>query len=385
MQLLFTKSMRGVDEGGQVGPPSWAWFAFASLAVSAAAITLWLGRGASFWHDECDFLHHRTLADPLSLLVPHNDHAVVLPAVVYRVIVDVVGTANYLPYLALLQAAHVATAAGLFAILLPRSAWLALGAAAVFLVLGSGADNLFWAFQITFVGSTAFGTWALWAAERGRWSLASALLAGSLFSSLVGVPFLIAAGVIALARDRQAIVWLGLPAGLLGGWWAVFGRGWVRPPDWATTEYGSPASIDSWSLVPGYLVKATMTTLAGVSGQGYGGAVLFLVALIAAAVVAYSRGWRPSPLQSGVMAGFVIFVAMVGVIRATNPAGFTPRYVYVAALLLLLILPAIRHTRLTSATAVVILALALSGNVITLVEKGADWATRTNGELACQR
>ena len=373
----------GDVEGGQPLTSPWTWLAFASLAVATFAFELWLGRDASFWHDECDFLHHRALADPLTWFIPHNDHAVVLPAVAYRILVDLAGTKDYLPFLALLQVAHITTAAGLFAILLPRSALLAFGAAAVFLLLGSGGDNLFWAFQITFVGSTAFGTWALWAAERRRWTLASALLVGSVFCSLVGVPFLLAAGVIALARERRGIVWLVPPTVLLVVWWAIFGRGWVRPAAWATTEFGSPASIESWSLVPGYVVKATMTTLAGLSGQGYGGAVLIVIALTWAAIVASFGGWRPSPWQLGVAAGFVVFVAMVGVIRATNPAGFTPRYVYVAGLLILLLLPAIRNTRVSSATAVVILAFALTGNLITLVEKGQDWAMRTNGELAC--
>ena len=34
------------------------------------------------------------------------------------------------------------------------------------LFLGSGSENLFWAFQMAFVGSVAFGLWGLVALER---------------------------------------------------------------------------------------------------------------------------------------------------------------------------------------------------------------------------
>ena len=247
---------------------------FGLLAATAATLVLWLGRNVAFWHDDCDFVQHRSLADPLGLFVPHNDHAVALPAAAYRAVVDVAGTGSYLPFLALVQVAHIATAAGLLAVLAARSVWLGLGAATLFLFLGSGADNLFWAFQITFVGSTAFGVWAIWAAERQRWPLAGMLLVGSVFCSLVGLAFIVAVGVTGLARPRRAVAWSLLPVGALSGWWILFALGWERPPDWAVYTYGSPLSLESWGHVPGYVFEATFRTVAAVSGLDLGLAFL---------------------------------------------------------------------------------------------------------------
>ena len=357
---------------------------FGALAIAATSLILWHGRATSFWHDECDFLHHRSLTEPLSLFVPHNDHAVVLPAAAYRVLVELVGTGSYLPFLALVQIAHVATAAGLLATLAQRSVWLGLGAATLFLFLGSGADNLFWAFQITFVGSCAFGVWGLWAATRNRWTLAGVLLLGSVFCSLVGLAFVTAAVAVALSRRKRRAVWVALPVIGLGAWWWVFARGWERPPDWAVYPYGSPVSLESWSHVPAFVFEAAFRTVAQLSGQDLGLAFLFVVGGACAALVALSRGWRPTSLQVGAVLGFVVFATMVGIVRAVVAADFESRFVYVAALLGLLMLPVIPRGRIPAAAAAFLFVIALGSNILAFDPMAERWTARVDGVLACQ-
>jgi hypothetical protein len=379
-----TRPAREREIESQLRIKAWLRLILPLLAATEAILVLWLGRNASFWHDDCDFLHHRSLADPLSLFVPHNDHAVALPAIAYQAIVDALGTGSYLPFLALVQVAHITTAAGLFAILATRSTWLGLGAAGLFLFLGSGADNLFWAFQITFVGSTAFGVWALWAAERDRWSLAGVLLVGSVFCSLVGVAFVVAVAVVGISRGGRGVAWVALPVVTLGVWWLIFGFGWERPPDWAVYTYGSPLGLDSWKRVPGYVFEATFRTVAEVSGLDLGLAFLFVVVGSGAALVAVIRGWRPSPLQFGALFGFLAFSAMVGVIRAVSASEFESRFVYVTALFALLMLPTVRRTPAHVAAAVLLLAIALGSNVLALPRAAEVWTARANGVLACE-
>ena len=361
----------------------WPVLLFALISLAAAGLVIWLGRETSFWHDDCDFLHHRSLADPLSLFVPHNDHAVVLPAIAFRIVADLAGTGSYVPFLALAQVAHVATAAGLFAILAARSVWLGLGAATLLLFLGSGADNLFWAFQITFLGSTAFGVWALWAAERDRWRLAGGLLVGSVFCSLVGLAFIAAVAAVGLARRRREVAWVALPVVLLVAWWATFARGWERPPDWAVYAYGSPLEAESWILVPRYVFQATLSTVADVSGQNLGLAFLFVVGGTGAALVAVVRGWRPSPIQLGALLGYLVFASMAGVIRAAEASGFAPRFVYVAASFALLMLPTVPRARMLVAVGVILFGIALGSNVLDLAQIAEKWTMRTTGDLAC--
>ena len=358
--------------------------AFGVVAAAAGALILWLGRGGWFFHDDCDFLHHRSLAEPVSLFVPHNEHAVVLPAVAYRAVADLAGAESYLPFLALLVAAHIATAAGLFAILRAQSVSLALGAAGLFIFFGSGADNLFWAFQITFIGSTAFGVWGLWAALRDRWRLASILLVGSVFSSLVGLPFLIAVAVLAWFRRRRELAWLLLPILLLAGWWWTFARGWVRPPDWAADAYGSPLNLESWAGVPVFLFEAAAWTIADVTGQGLAFALAYLIVGTGAILVAISRGWRPSPLQVAALLGLVSFAVMAGVVRAGAEHRFESRFVYVTALFALLMLPRVRMTPIRWGLAGLVLVIALTANVVALQTAAVRWDMRASEVLACE-
>ena len=368
----------------RLGPGHLGFVAFVLLAFGGASGVLWLGRNASFWHDECDFLHHRSLAEPLSLFVPHNDHAVVIPAAAYRAVVDLFGTESYVPFLALVLVAHVATATGLLAMLAPRSIWLGLGAATLFLFFGSGAENLFWGFQITFVGSTAFGVWALWAAERDRWRLAAAMLAASVFCSLIGVAFVVAAGVIGLLDKCRGVAWVSLPLILLAAWWMAFGLGWERPSDWAVYEYGSAIDVNSWRLVPRYILQATFLVGSAVSGFPIALAFLLVCGALGLLLWALLRGWRPSPFQLGIGLSYLTFTTMAGIVRAASATTFVPRFIYVAALLMLLLLPTVPRTRVAVMVAGALFAVAIASNVFALVAAADFWTARASGPLACE-
>ena len=354
-----------------------------AAATASVAITS-LGNGTSFWHDECDFLHHRSLHDPIGLFTPHNDHAVAIPAAAYRLVVDVAGTGSYLPFLGLLLIAHVATAAGVFAVLGSRSAWAGLGAAVVLLFLGSGADNLFWAFQVTFVGSTAFGVWGLWAAQRGRWGVAALVLTGSVFCSLVGVAFVAAAAAYGIAARTRSTAWLLLPAGALAGWWLLFARGWTRPPDWAVYEVGSPTRLESWLHVPSFVFEAIVRTVEGVSGLPLALAFIVVIGGTLAGAWAVARGWRPSPLRVAAVVGVVTFMCMVAVVRAQDAIDLRPRFLYVGAVFLLLLVPRIPAKPVWVTTTIVLFALALGSNIVALPMEAEEWAARAAGPLACQ-
>ena len=68
---------------------------------------------------------------------------------------------------------HSAAVGGVFVLLARRlPPWAALVGVVPLLVLGSGYENLLWAFQIGFVGSVAAGTWGLVALETDhrRWT-----------------------------------------------------------------------------------------------------------------------------------------------------------------------------------------------------------------------
>src|SRR3989442_3623880 len=69
---------------------------------------------------------------------------------------------NYVPYMAVLLALHATTVVLLFELVRRRAGDLiAVGAAALLLVMGAAWENLLWAFQIGFVGSVACGLGSL--------------------------------------------------------------------------------------------------------------------------------------------------------------------------------------------------------------------------------
>ncbi|HET9755096.1 MAG TPA: hypothetical protein VFP66_01235, partial [Candidatus Limnocylindrales bacterium] len=142
-------------------PDRWA-VAFGAIALAAAVALLWLGLGMTFFSDEWAFIEQRSLGDPASWFAPHNEHWVTFPVLLYRAVVETIGIGSYVPFHLVLIALHLAVATLVYR-LTERSAGprFALIGATIVLFLGGGFENLYWAFQISFVGSTLLGLLAM--------------------------------------------------------------------------------------------------------------------------------------------------------------------------------------------------------------------------------
>ena len=130
------------------------------LVVVVGAVTIrWIGRDLWFDIDDWGFLAGRSGRELDDLLDSWNQHWTTVPIVAYRGLWRVVGVNHYWPYQALTIGAHLASAC-LLRVVMRRAGtdpWLATAAAALFVFLGSGNENLVKAFQFTFAGSLAFG------------------------------------------------------------------------------------------------------------------------------------------------------------------------------------------------------------------------------------
>ena len=297
-------------------------FAFAVLAVVAGATILWLGRSRTFTADEFDLLGRRLVL--IDFLRPHNEHLTALPVLAYQTLMAVFGTGTYVPYLTLLAVLHIVAAAGVALLVRGR---LGLMAASVVLFLGSGAENLFWAFQIGFVGSVAAGLWAM-RVERS-W-LSAVLLGVSLGCSGIGLVFVLP---VAVVRGRGA-AWLAAPLALYGLWFTGFGT--------RLDHSGTLAQTAEWFVL----------------GIGWAFGSLFGVGLaiglgLVVAVGGLALIHRPDRLTAAALIGVVAEYGLIAVSRAgMQEVSFVAasRYVYVAAPFLLITMAGLIHDRRLLAT-----------------------------------
>ena len=201
---------------------------FAALALGSWALLLYLGCSLTFYWDEWAFITFD--GGLVDYLRPHNEHWSTLPLMLYRATFGIVGLRSYLPYLAEVDLLHILAVAGAYAITRARvGPVVATLVAFPLLLLGSGSQNLFWAFQTGFVASVMFGIWSLFFIERAdRRSpvIASALLVGSLMSSGIGLVFLVAAGVRTTVEPslRRRALAVAPPALVYLVWFALIGH-----------------------------------------------------------------------------------------------------------------------------------------------------------------
>ncbi len=325
----------------------WPDVAFAVLVVMTFVGLLYLGRSLTFWQDEWSFIDFDSHGSLLAYLVPHNEHWSTVPRIFYAALLALFGMRSYLPYLSLLLVLHLFAVVAVYVLLARRHTRLiALAMAVPLLVLGSGYGNLFWAFQIGFVGSTAAGVWALVALEspgRRNGALGSVLLLVSLASSGMGLFFLAAAAVrlVAEARLRERIPSLALPTGSYILWYLAFGRAGLA-------ERGQLATL---SEALDFAARGLLHSIARFSGldaqSGWLGSTMATVVLPAMLLFAglmtlvwmVVRRRTVPPLALAALTAFIVMYAVIGLVRAQLTSDFAERsrYVYVAAFFMVLL------------------------------------------------
>jgi hypothetical protein len=338
------------------------------LALAAIPVLVWLSRGMTFYHDEYTFILLRDLS-LRGIFAPHNEHLSALPVIVYRVLLGTVGMASYWPYLAVLFALHIAVA-GIVYVVVRReapTAW-ALGAMAVMLVLGSGGDDILWAFQMGTIGATAGGMAALVVAPR-RPALAAVFLTLALGCSGVALAFVVGTALQLLLTRPRALVWLVIPVGLYLVWYVTFGSSGLGGVGLAG--------------LPAYVLSGLAASAAGALGS-----TILIVGAVALLAVAFGLVWARSvsPAVLALLASAVAFFAIAGLVRAQlGPDQATaPRYVYVAAPAFIVagtVLLARLRKPLGDVIGIAVLVVARTGNVVLLIESH----DRLLSKVECER
>lgn len=315
---------------------TWADAPFIVVALASGVWLLYLGRSLTFWFDEWRSITFD--GELIDYFQPVNEHWSTVPLLLYRATFEVVELRSYLPYLAELVLLHLVAVTAAYVLMRRRlGAPTAVLLALPLLLLGVGAENLYWAFQTGFVASVAFGLWALVLVERKgprSWIGVSFLLIASLAASGIGLFFLVAlaARTSTEARYRRRTLATLPPAVVYLFWHAAFGRDALG----TTGELAGPFAVIRFTLAGvGYSVEA----LAGLDRLPTERVVgVLVVAVLAGIAVRRTLAGRQQGLAIGCLLGLVSMYALIGVARAELDFDYTTRgrYVYVAGFFVVL-------------------------------------------------
>lgn len=312
--------------------------------VGALGVLTDLDRHLWFFGDDWEFLVDRGFSHAqLGIWSPHSEHWVTLPILVFRALFTVFGVRSYLPYIAILIVAHLILAHLIWRVMLRVGvdAWVATALVAVFLVLGSGYENLIWAFQISFVGSVLFGYAALLLVDHDRMEgrrdllVLWAVLVAGLMCSGIGVTMVAVTGGAVLLRGglaawRKALVVIGVPAVVYVIWFGLAGyKGLMGDQQHVTTLLEIPAFV--WT---------GLTNAFGLTSGIPGAGAVLVVAFAGWLLVRAKRDIGIAGLAIALALGVVPMFVIIALGRTTLGVGESdaPRYVYLA---IALVLPAV--------------------------------------------
>lgn len=300
-----------------------------SLVLGAVAL-LALGRDQWFSYDDWAFLHPTA-----QWLIGHEGHWSTWPMLMFQLLRATIGFHSYLPYLALAVVAHLAVVHLVWrACLRAGSApWLATALAAVTIVLGCAAENLFWAFQVGFMGAIAVALVVVLLVDRTELRLGGAIAAAAI--AVLALPFSgtalpVLAGAAVLSWVRRGFlrtVAIFAPAGVIYlVWFILVGR-------------FESAGLGVSGI--GFITRAPLF-FAVMFGAGYGQFVGVLVLgpvvavlLLAWLVIARRRWTGREAVAYAILLSSAVFAVLTAISRGGGEltAAGAQRYVYAIVML----------------------------------------------------
>jgi hypothetical protein len=303
------------------------------LMVLAFVLLFRKGLGTTFYYDEWNFVLNRRAWNAHTFLRPHNEHLSLLPVAIYKLLFVTVGLSHYWVYRVVVLLFHLLCVGLLFALVRRRVGdAVALVLATAILFFGAAWQDLVWPFQISFLGSVAFGLAAFLFLDRHDRRgdvLATLALVLSISSSGIGIPFGVAALVEVLwPSDRARRWWVAVIPLLLYGLWYL---GWGK----------SGFHSGNITQAPSYVADAA----AGVAGALFGltldwGRPL-LIALVAVAIFGVAVRRVPPPRFFAALAAALSFWVLTALSRAQLHDPASSRYLYPGAVFLIVALTAL--------------------------------------------
>lgn len=346
------------------------WFVVVVLAVR------WLdrlGEGRTFFFDEWGFVVGRWRLGPDTFLAAHNGHLSIVPASVFYALFETVGLDNYRIFRLTGILVHISVATAVMLYVRRRlDSFAGIGAGIAVLLLGTGWQNVLWPFQIGFMGSVLGFLVALLLLERrsSRADLGASLcVALALACSGVGVA---AAGAV-LVETVLTRPWR--------RWWIALGPLAVYLI-WYVGYGVSQADTANLDAIPNYVSSSGSSAIAGLYDLSLDwGRVGFGVLLgLLVANVLHRRGTSARVLA--LLAMLASFWSLTALSRGQLGEPGASRYVYVGAVVVVLLIAELVPTRAARTVAFAGLALGLvsAWSTADIMRAGAG-GLRLEGEL----
>ena len=303
-------------------------WAMAGLIFIEAALLLHMGRELTFFYDDWDFVTHDYGGGLHSLLAAHVGNISVFPVAAYKVLFHLVGLDHYTVFRLAVVVLHLFAASLIFTLARRRIANLpALLAASLILFLGAAWEDLLWAFQIGYLLSIVGGlaAWCLLERRDRAWDLlATGCLVLAVGSSSLGIPLVVGVAVeLAWRRDWNRGFVVAVPALLYVAWYLGHGE----------------SEVTSGSLInaPGFAVDLAAAAVGALVGRGLDwGRPLALVGLLV--LLRRLSGSTPiSARLAGLLATGLSLWVITATARSTTSAPETSRYVYLGAVVVVLV------------------------------------------------
>jgi hypothetical protein len=354
-----------------------------AAALAAMVVVLIVAQWRiTFFQDTFAFLLDRQPWTPHYFLFPHNEHIVVLPVVITKVLLAIFGMTSNVPEQIAMGATVLGASVLLFAWLRRRlDPWLAAFGAILFLFLGSAWPTILWPFENEFTLPVVFGLAGLLLLDREDrkgdiWACVMFVL-GTISGSL-GVCFIAAAFVeVVLQRGergwRRAYVFAA-PLLVYLAWYAGWGHeaehhvtlhNVLHAPQYVVEGFAS--SLDS--------LAGLSTIQANVSGNNDWGRPLVIGAI---GLLAFAQWRRPGFSRTFwvVAAAAVSYWLLAAFDFVPGREASAARYVYAGALFTLLMIAELlrnwpfNRKALWIAAAVVVCAI---GPNLTQMKEGSSW------------
>jgi hypothetical protein len=360
-------------------------FLLAAAMAASAGLLLSYTSHLTFLGDSWELLVRRTGWSPNTFLEPFNEHPVVIPALIYKLLLAAFGMESALPFHVVAIFLFLLCAVLVFVFMRRRVGdWLALCGALLLLFMGAAHEDLLWEFQMCFFGSVAGGLGALLALDRedrpGDWLAAILLVVATAFSTL-GVPFIVAAAVkVALGpshRLRRAFVPL-LPLALYAIWWLG-----------SNHSTGNQLGVSDIPHLPGYVFDAASAGIASLLGRqpieasGHPPALAQVLTIVLGVAFIYWFG-RKQRMPTGLIVALVLTFSFWGLLALDRgPQRYSGRFQYPSGVFLLVITAEAlrgRHLRPPIAAVIAIVTAAAVAGGVSLLDQGYSTKWKPNSD-----